>query len=191
MEIASFLTSLCKVVGIIKSGVVAPNVNLKKLNPAIHWDEYKFRVPLEPEPLPCRSPSGVSLFSVGSSGISGTNGHAVIESPPKVPAPKNTFWVPGTTIPGLLVAGGLSPRSASSVVELLQEMVNEYPPHVLSRVFGRRSRSLTWRAFAIENEGKLSRFSTPVLAPKTTPPVIFVLSGQGPQHLRSKSMSIR
>jgi acyl transferase domain-containing protein/aryl carrier-like protein len=184
LEISSFLTSLCKVVGIIKTGLVAPNVNLSKLNPAIHWDEYKFRVPLEAEPLPCRSPSGISLFAVAGSGISGTNGHAVIESPPKVAHPTNSFWVPGTTIPGLLVAGGLSPRSASSVVEVLQDMVNEYSSHTLSRVYGRRSRSLTWRAFAIESEGKLSRFSTPVLAPKATPPVIFVLSGQGPQHLR-------
>ena len=181
------MVSLVKVIGIFRTGIVAPNVNLFNRNPAIHWDEYKFRVPLEPEPLPCRSPSGKSLVAMTSSGITGTNGHAVVESAPKIPATVNKFWIKGANVPSLVVAGGLSPRSTTSVSEQIQEYVGNYHSHDLARIYGKRVRSLTWRSFAIENQGKLTRFSEPAMIPKGTPPLVFVFSGQGPQHFESES----
>lgn len=185
MEITAFIGSLVKVIGMFKTGIVAPNVNLKNPNPAIHWDEYKFRVPLEPEPLKARHPSGRPLVAMTSSGITGANGHAVIEGPPKIAQPTNTFWLSGATIPGLFIAGGLSPRSTTASTELLQELAAKYDPLTLSRIYGRRARSMTWRSFSVENNGKVARFSDAVLGPKTTPPLVFVFSGQGPQHFHS------
>ena len=181
------MVSLVKVIGMFKTGVIAPNVNLVNPNPAIHWEEYKFRVPLEPEPLPARAASGRSLVAMTSSGITGTNGHCVMESAPKIPATTNNFWVPGANVPSLVVAAGLSPRSATSVSESIQEYVANYHGNDLARIYGKRSRSLTWRSFAIANEGKVTRFAEPTLIPKATPPLVFVFSGQGPQHFESES----
>ena len=123
-----------------------------------------------------------------SSGITGSNGHCVVESPPKLEKPVNSFWIPGASIPGLIVAGGLSPRSTSAVAETAGEWVAQYSSHDLSRLFGRRVRSLTWRSFAVETGNKLSRFSEPALIPKSAPPLVFVFSGQGPQHFESTSL---
>lgn len=169
-----------------KTGVIAPNVNLINPNPAIKWKEYKFRVPLEPERLPCRSTSGRSLIAMTSSGITGSNGHCVVEGPPRVLKAPNCFWLPGSTVPSLLVAAGLTPRSASAISDELKNLITDHHPHSLARIYGRRARSLTWRSFALAKDGKVSRFSEPTLIPKSTPPLVFVFSGQGPQHFQSK-----
>ena len=49
-----------------------------------------------------------------SSGLGGTNGHVVLESPPPIEEIFNGDRVAG---PILLVAGGLSPRSATAIAE--------------------------------------------------------------------------
>ncbi|KAH9922717.1 beta-ketoacyl synthase [Fomitopsis serialis] len=41
LEITAFLASICKVCGIMETGVIPPNVNLKVKNPAIPWDQYR------------------------------------------------------------------------------------------------------------------------------------------------------
>ncbi|KAH9840995.1 thiolase-like protein [Rhodofomes roseus] len=70
-EITAFLASLCKVCHIIERGVILPTVNLSVPNPAIRWEEYKMRVPVAPEKLIVRSPSGRALIAMSSSGIGG------------------------------------------------------------------------------------------------------------------------
>ncbi|KAJ3555005.1 hypothetical protein NM688_g2810 [Phlebia brevispora] len=181
MEITAFLGSLAKVCGIFTKGVVPPNINLKTPNPDIHWEEYKFRVPLEAEPVPCRNPNGRPLVALTSSGVGGVNGSVVLEGPPKLPKRKNEFWLPDAKTPTLLMAGGLTPRSSGAVGDQLKEIVEKYDVQNLARVYGRRTRSMTWRSYAVANGNKI-RFSAPVLAPRTPPPVVFVFSGQGPQH---------
>ncbi|OBZ73412.1 putative polyketide synthase 22 [Grifola frondosa] len=183
MEITSFLASLCKVCSIFETRTIPPNVNFNNPNPAIKWKEYKFRVPLEPEPLPCRAASGRPLVAMTSSGIGGANGHCVVEGPPAVTPARSSFWLPGATVPSLLVAGGLSPRSTAAIGDALKELVTSTADlDAIARAYARRSRSMTWRSFAVDAGGKLSRFSEPTLIPKHTAPIVFVLSGQGPQH---------
>ena len=186
MEITAFLVSLCKVLWTFKTGLIAPNVNLTTRNPAIKWNDYRLRVPVEAERLPCRSESGRSLIAMTSSGITGTNGHCVVEGPPVLPGKSNTFWLPGRAVPALVVTAGLSPLSANAVADRLKELLARYPSHQLAHVYGRRARSLTWRAFGVVADGVASRFPEPVLAPKSTPPLVFVFSGQGPQHFQSE-----
>lgn len=169
-----------------KTGTVAPNVNFSTPNPAIKWKEYKLRVPVEAEPLPCRSSSGRSLVAMTSSGITGANGHCVVEGPPIMPTTVNTFWVSGHALPVLLVAGGLSPTSAGSVADAMKKVVVSYSAQQLARVYGRRARSLTWRGFTVAKDGEELHFTSPTLVPKSQPPVVFVFSGQGPQHIHSK-----
>lgn len=162
-------------------------MNLSHPNPAIRWREYRLRVPLEVEQLSCRSPSGRSLVALTSSGISGVNGHCVVEGPPPART-KDSLWLPGANVPSLMIAAGLTPRSASAVAESMDDLVRKHDPIHLARIYGRRSRSLTWRSFSMCTEAGLSHFSEPLLSPKTPPALVFVFSGQGPQHFSSKQI---
>ncbi|KAI0068533.1 polyketide synthase, partial [Artomyces pyxidatus] len=182
LEITAFLASLCKVCNILSTGIIPPNVNFTAPNPAIKWDEYRLRVPTQATKLSCRSPSGRSLIAMTSSGIGGANGHCVVESAPPSTPVRSSFWSPGTSIPSLLIAGGLSPRSAAAVAESLSSTVPVQDAQVVARTFGRRARSMTWRTFSVVENGEMSDFPEPALAPKTPRPAVFVFSGQGPQH---------
>ena len=121
-----------------------------------------------------------------SSGIGGANGHAVVEGPPPVTNSTPAFWVEGVTAPSLLIAGGLSPRSAAAVVESLLSILEGQDVGGLSRVFGRRARSMTWRSFAVANKSKTPRFNEAAIVPKHKAPIVFVFSGQGTQHFQSE-----
>lgn len=121
-----------------------------------------------------------------SSGIGGANGHCVIEGPPSsLPLP-SPFWVEKVEVPALIVAGALSPRSVAAIGESLTNILESGNATALARTYGRRSRSMTWRSFAIANHGKISDFSEAAIVPKSRPPVVFVFSGQGTQYWQSQ-----
>lgn len=189
LEITSFLASMSKVCSVFEHKIVPPQANLRKLNPAIHWDEYKLRVPVGPEPIAARASSRNILVSICSSGIGGVNAHAVLESFSRAERPAPSIG--GAT---LLIAGGLSPRSASAIGDdikhittgLADDKVADY-----ATVYGRRARQMTWRSFAVKRPGQdIASFSQPALAPRVKPPVLFLFSGQGPQHLHSKQPGV-
>lgn len=167
--------------------MIPPNVNLRVPNPAIKWKEYGLHAPTQPTRLPCHSPSGRSLISLSSSGIGGANGHCVVESPPsrRVSEP---FWsLSSSEVPHLLIAGALSPRSAISLAEDLKHTVSHLNPRSISLTLGRRSRSMPWRSYSLLTKGNLKKFSEPgLIHGGRNAPLVFVFSGQGPQHLDSK-----
>ncbi|TFY52512.1 hypothetical protein EVJ58_g9975, partial [Rhodofomes roseus] len=183
LEITSFLASMSKVVSIFEHKHVPPQVHLRKRNPAIYWDKYKLRVPMQPEPITARSSSGNLLVSICSSGIGGVNAHAVLESYPRAERPARASDATAT----LLIAGGLSPRSAAAVADDLKQTVAGQTDEAAadySIVYGRRARQMTWRSFAVKRPWQdITSFSQPVLGPRVKPPVVFLFSGQGPQHL--------
>ncbi|KAJ7464985.1 putative polyketide synthase [Mycena galericulata] len=186
LEIMSFIASLSKVCSIFRSGIIPPTVNLDIPNPAIRWDEYRMRAPIEPTPLSPRHPSGKALISMSSSGIGGSNGHAVLESPPVLPVLDGVNL--HVQIPILFIAAGLSPRSASDVGDTLADLISRHDPHTLSALsntYGRRSRQMSWRSAGvyIPSEKGIS-FPPPRLAPRKKRPIVFVFSGQGPQHFQ-------
>ncbi|OSX62601.1 hypothetical protein POSPLADRAFT_1055974, partial [Postia placenta MAD-698-R-SB12] len=180
-EIVAFLASLSKVVSIFQSRLIPPNINIRSLNPAIRWREYRLCVPQCPIALPCHS-ERLPLIAMSSSGIGGSNGHAVLEGPP-VRASHNTHTSPEADLPKLLISGGLSSRSVSVVAESIADVASSGACSLstLSTVLGRRSRSMTWRSFAITDLGRPT-FSPPQLCPREARPIVFVFSGQGPQH---------
>ncbi|CCL98280.1 uncharacterized protein FIBRA_00274 [Fibroporia radiculosa] len=182
LEITAFLASLCKVCSMFRTGVAPPNVNFVRPNPAIQWEEYKLRVPTEPELLASRSSSGCLLVAMASSGIGGANGHCVIEGPPSARRALSSLWRSSALGLSLIIAAGLSPRSVTAIEDDLKGLIAKEDANVVSRVYGRRSRSLTWRSFSIAQHGQLSRFSEQMIIPKSAPPVVYVFSGQGPQH---------
>lgn len=189
LEITAFLASLSKACSIFSTGIIPPNVNFKNPNPGIRWDEYGLTVPLDQTPL--STPPGVTglpLISLLSSGIGGSNGHCLLQAPPSRPASPN---LPKTNIHDvLLVSGGLSPRTASSVSEDLRTLADEGPSdlRVISAAYGRNSRSMTWRSYAVVSvdSSRTIQFSAPSLAPRVKPPIVYVFSGQGPQHFHSE-----
>jgi len=171
-----------------ETGIIPPNANLQTLNPAIKWDEYHLRVPLEKTSLSARSASRRPLISISSSGIGGSTGHCVVEGPPKLPPRPNVCRT--SDAPVLLVAGALSPRSTVAMSQAIVELAQQHTESLdsISTVYGRRARQMTWRSFAVVNPHDMSkiRFSQPSLSPRSKAPVGFIFSGQGPQHLKSE-----
>ncbi|KZV91528.1 hypothetical protein EXIGLDRAFT_769873, partial [Exidia glandulosa HHB12029] len=185
LEITAFLASLCKVCSILQTGDIPPNVNLSRLNPAIRWDEYRMRAPLSTERLPCRSQNGKSLISMTSSGIGGSNGHCVVESPPRISGDGcSPFWS-GAPPYYLVVAGALSPRSLPLIIDRVREDIDDelLADSDISLTYNRRARSMPWRSFAVAGEHGPVSFSPPRLLSSLRTSTVVVFSGQGPQHL--------
>ncbi|OCH84204.1 putative polyketide synthase [Obba rivulosa] len=183
-EISAFLASLSKVLSILQNEVVPPNVNIRDLNPAIKWEQYKLKVPMSPTPLPRHTP-GKHLVSMAGSGIGGSNGHVILESPPAMTS-VHTQLLPQTERPVLLLAGGLSPRSAGAVADSVIESFRSGDVDVpaISTTLGRRARQMTWRCYAVASGDTSSvQFSIPQHCPRVANPLVFVFSGQGPQHI--------
>ncbi len=113
LEVAAFLASLSKVCSIFTTGVIPPNVNLVDPNPAIKVGRIQAPRAQRADEADVPPVVGKSLISIGSSGIGGSNGHVVLESPPSRTETKVARAE--KPAPVLLVSGGLSPRSATSV----------------------------------------------------------------------------
>ncbi|KAJ7572119.1 hypothetical protein C8J56DRAFT_993487 [Mycena floridula] len=186
-EITALLASLSKVISIFEHKIIPPNVNLETPNPAIHWEKYNLFAPTEPRPLPCHQ-NGQSLISLAASGIGGLNGHVVLEGPSSITAPfPQEISAPQGYI--LLMAGGLTPRTATATAEHLTQMVSSSSSYSLdlATLLGRRSKQMTWRTYAVISPQSLSaNFPPPILSPREPRKIVFVFSGQGPQHIDSK-----
>lgn len=170
--------------------VIPPNVNLLIPNPAIAWEAHRLHVPLQKTPLPSRS-GLASLVGIASSAIGGSNAHVVVESfPPYGSSTKQSYGY-DTDKPILLMAGGLSPRSATSIFTSALRYAEDNPDLIESLAvdMGRRTRQMTWRTFSIITKDTVFNVNTPppTLVPQRQPQVIFVLSGQGPQYNDSES----
>ncbi|KAK7041958.1 hypothetical protein VNI00_008940 [Paramarasmius palmivorus] len=180
-EIASLLTSLAKVLHIFQHKTIPPNVNLVTLNPAIHWEEYRLRVPMDSVPLRTHL-DRPSLISMASSGIGGANGHVILEGPPKS---LTSDQCTKSSSPTLILASGLSPRTTLAVSQHITEALAKNPVDrtSLATILGRRAKQMTWRTFTIvSSDGSPVTFPSPVLSPRTARPIVFLFSGQGPQH---------
>lgn len=186
LEICAFLASLCKVCAMFQTRLLPPTVNLSKPNPAIAWDRWNMRAPTEV--LSITGSKKQLLVSIASSGIGGANGHALVES--FSPAQPFQTSQPPYEHPLLIVAGGLSPRSASEIGNSIDaawrdSALEELP--VLSSIWSRRGRQMLWQTFSIKsNYADVVPFAKPTLLPKSIPGLVFVFSGQGPQYIHSK-----
>ncbi|MFC4563026.1 SDR family NAD(P)-dependent oxidoreductase [Nocardiopsis mangrovi] len=79
-ESAAGIVGLIKAVLSVRHGVVPPTPHFRRWNPEIAAEGTGLFVPGEPVPWP--APGAARLAAVSSFGISGTNAHAVVESPP-------------------------------------------------------------------------------------------------------------
>ncbi|KAJ7174132.1 acyl transferase domain-containing protein [Mycena crocata] len=120
---------------------------------------------------------------MASSGIGGSNGHVVLEGPPQLPSVNQTFC--SINGPVLVMASGLSPRSASATAEQLSQIFATLPTseYAATRtVLGRRAKQMNWRSYAVTTPGSSIQFCSPQYSSRDTNSLVFVFSGQGPQH---------
>jgi acyl transferase domain-containing protein len=176
-----------------ETGLIPPTANLTTPNPAIKWEEYRLHAPTTVTSLSTRGSR--ALVAMTSSGIGGANGSCIVEGPPAPTASRGLdveFWSSDADYPRLFVCGGLSPRTVSTVTEtLLQQRQDGVDEAALSLTYGRRARSMPWLNYAIALPGESMRFTEPILSPKARGALVFVFSGQGPQHLASKFLGSR
>jgi hypothetical protein len=91
------------------------------------------------------------------------------------------------------MAAGLSLRSTSAVAEQLEKLLEIAPPSeyfVASTILGKRAKQMNWRSWAISvpGPGATIQFSAPQHSLREVNPLVFVFSGQGPQHQNSASV---
>lgn len=80
LEPAAGITGLIKAVLCLQHGLIPPNVNFTRWNPAIAAKKTRFFVPTELTPWPVQA--ATRLAAVSSFGFSGTNAHVILEQPP-------------------------------------------------------------------------------------------------------------
>ncbi|KAF7330994.1 putative polyketide synthase [Mycena venus] len=150
-EIVSFFASLSKVLSILHHRLIPPNVNFFTPNPAIEWEKYNIRVPTKPIALPC-APEKTPIIAMSSFGIGGANAHIVLEGPSAFTFPTTEILFQNHDGPLLLMAGGLTPRTAGATAEYLMDAFSTLPSDARGAtaiMLGRRSKQMLWRTYAV------------------------------------------
>ncbi|KAJ7052957.1 hypothetical protein C8F01DRAFT_1331735 [Mycena amicta] len=176
-EVAAFLAAVLKACLIFQFNCIPPTVNLS--HPCVACGDLNVTIPVQPTPLACRSHSGNSTISILASGMGGATGHAILQSPTTL-----TQSYPCSTAPNtLFLIGGLSSQAVAQISQvaahLPAENVQKY-----AVLLARRARQLPWRTWFTTSINTPSSVPSPaVRVADVPPPVIFVFSGQGPQHM--------
>jgi acyl transferase domain-containing protein/NADPH:quinone reductase-like Zn-dependent oxidoreductase/acyl carrier protein len=130
-ESASGVAGLIKTALAIRHRELPAQLHFKTPNPVIPWDEIPIRVQSESSPWPGTGPA---LAGVNSFGISGTNAHIVLESPPEVcEVPEVDEALDEKPVsrdaarPLLLPITGHDPKSMHAMVEAQREQLRERP----------------------------------------------------------------
>ncbi|MBW7937033.1 MAG: type I polyketide synthase, partial [Flavobacteriales bacterium] len=80
LEAAAGIAGIIKSALLVNKRLVPPHLHFKKANPNINFETLSLKVALKPEPF---AESEKLLASINSFGYGGTNGHMVLEEPPK------------------------------------------------------------------------------------------------------------
>ncbi|KAJ6449449.1 hypothetical protein C8R45DRAFT_1084229 [Mycena sanguinolenta] len=181
LEVAAFLGSLVKACLMFEHGRIPPTVNFSNPTRAIAWDKFRVVVPIEPTALGCRSSSGRAVISLSGSGLGGATGHVVLQAPPIPSQPSSQL----PTALALFIVGGLSSSAVEQISQAASRLAANDPSTLLecAVTLSRRARQLPWRTYFT-----LPHSPTPIIPPATLVPkeqshLVFVFSGQGPQHL--------
>ncbi|KAJ7676078.1 hypothetical protein DFH06DRAFT_977335, partial [Mycena polygramma] len=180
LEVTAFLASVAKACLMFEHGIIPPTVNFAKPSVGIRWGEFQGTVPVEPVALGNRT--GQPIISMTSAGLGGSTGHVVLRAAPTVTSQVTTVTSTITTdVPVLFIVGGLSPNAANSLAEIASKL----GPDDLRKfavTLARRARQVPWRTFFIVSPSQELVLAPPSLVPRQESPLVFVFSGQGPQH---------
>ncbi|KAJ7363860.1 acyl transferase domain-containing protein [Mycena albidolilacea] len=126
------------------------------------------------------------MISLSSFGIGGANAHVVLEGPAvhSVQTVQNLSQAREDSI--LLMAAGLTPRTAGAVADHIASAFNNFPleaRNTTAIVLGRRSKQMLWRTYAVISDAHPAvEFLPAALSPREPGKIVFVFSGQGPQY---------
>ena len=81
LEAASGIAGLIKTALALRNRQIPQHLNLQKVNPSIHLDELRLRIPTTLEPWPASS--GPAIAGVNAFGFGGANAHALLQEPPR------------------------------------------------------------------------------------------------------------
>jgi acyl transferase domain-containing protein len=127
LNAAAGMAGLIKTVLMLKNRQIVPNLHFETPNPRIHWDGFNAVVPVTN--LPWTSPEhGMRRAAVSSFGLSGTNGHVILEEyPADIPnratsqsSSQGANGVGGTTLNGVQSSTRIFTFSARSEQALLR-----------------------------------------------------------------------
>ena len=119
LEPASGMAGLIKVALALDRGVVPPSLHCQAPNPNIAFDELNLRLVQANEPI-----SGGRCAGVNSFGFGGTNGHAVLAPPPRLPA---KAAAPETELPPLIISARTE-ASLRALAESWRDTLAAAPP---------------------------------------------------------------
>ncbi|GAB6040374.1 type I polyketide synthase [Endothiovibrio diazotrophicus] len=179
---AAGLAGLIKVVLGLQHEVMPPNLHFTAPNPRLDLENTPFFVVPQARAWP-RRPGQPRIAAVSSFGVGGTNAHAILEEAPEAPAPVETDE------PQLIVLSARSESALNVLAEELAGFVADTPygladiAHTLQ--VGRKRQGVR-TALVCSDKGELAD-RLAAIAPRQCsleePPVAFLFSGQGSQHV--------
>jgi acyl transferase domain-containing protein len=178
-EGASGLTSLLKAVLALEHRTIPPNIKMGVPNPAIPFDKYHLRVPLDPTPWPTDRKERVS---VNNFGIGGANAHVVLDSADSFGA-RPQLEEAGDNAQ-LLVFSAKSPESLSAIMDRYIAYLADHPERIedVAYTLANRREHMGHRAFLVASREKPGKPSVLIKPPAgLAPNVVMVFTGQGAQ----------
>lgn len=193
-ESASGVAGLIQACLAIRHRTLPAQMHFETPSPAIPWDEIPIRVQTELAPWP---ESGPALVGVNSFGISGTNAHVVLESPPdRAPGAAPPTRARGLVLPLSAQDPDALTDMARALRDRLEDASDEAARDVLHTLATRRERRPHRLAVAGESIEQLRTrlrahladaapdgIATGLADPDRRPQVVMVFPGQGSQWL--------
>ncbi|KAJ7690500.1 acyl transferase domain-containing protein [Mycena rosella] len=182
LESAAFLVSLLKACLILEHKIIPPSVNFAIPSPKIDWNSHRLLVVTEPTALECHSHSDRSIISLSGAGLGGSTGHVVVESPPARGDALNPPCAHSTTV--TFTVGGLSPKAVAQICQSIRgvDFSNLENMRACAVTLSRRARQMPWRTYFKMPISPGTEITPASLVAKSSPPIAFVFSGQGPQN---------
>ncbi|KAF6220309.1 hypothetical protein HO133_003441 [Letharia lupina] len=179
-EGASGMSSVIKMVLALEHKTIPPNINFKKPNPNIPWEQGKLKVPIHATPWPADRAERVG---VNSFGIGGANAHVLLES-----AAAHGLDRPAPPVdvseerPNLLVFSATHPESLRRLVDNHASYLGSHTDSLndMSYTLSTKRQPLSHRAFCIASEDSPLEPSR-INKPTETPNLVFAFTGQGAQ----------
>ena len=196
LEAAAGVASIIKGVLALERGLIPPNINFSKPNPAIPLDEWNMVVPTKLTPWPAAQ---TKRMSISGFGMGGTNGHIVMDAFNTSTALSNGVVASQTNNKRLFVFSSHDKAGFKRVGKSLAEHLDTLgaaassPAYLanLAHTLAKARSGLAWRATCFaENAAELREQLTTTVgedaarAPSSPPRIGLVFTGQGAQWAR-------